>query len=77
MMYYQVQQLQRDGLSVLAIAEFLGMNRRTVAKYLAMSEAEFENFLVQKNSRTNYMHFRILCKRQITDPSCSLSSPGA
>ena len=55
MMYYQVQQLQRDGLSVLAIAEFLGMNRRTVAKYLAMSEAEFEDFLVQKNSRTKLL----------------------
>jgi len=54
-MYHQVQQLQRDGLSVLAIAEYLVMNRRTVVKYLAMSEPEFEDFLVQKGSRSKLL----------------------
>lgn len=55
LMYHEVQQLQRDGLSVVAIAKYLGMNRRTAAKYLAMSEAEFEEFLMQKDSRTKIL----------------------
>ncbi len=38
-MYHEVQQLQRNGLSVLAIAKYLAINRRTVVKYLAMNEA--------------------------------------
>ena len=55
MMYHQAQQLQRDGLSVQAIAKYLGMNRRTVVKYLAMSEAGFEEFLMQKDSRVKLL----------------------
>lgn len=44
-MYYEVQRLHREGLSYLAIANTLVMNRRTVVKYLAMSEADYEVFL--------------------------------
>jgi transposase len=54
-MYHTVQQLQRDGLSVQAIAKYLVMNRRTVVKYLAMSEDEYEQFLLQKDSRSKLL----------------------
>ena len=37
-MYYEVQRLHREGLSYRAIAKAFAMNRRTVIKYLAMSE---------------------------------------
>lgn len=55
MMYHEVQQLQRDGLSCPAIAKYLVMNRRTVVKYLAMSEAEYEEFLINKDSRSKLL----------------------
>ena len=54
-MYHEVQKLQRDGLSVLSIAKYLAINRRTVGKYLAMSEAGYEEFLLQKDSRTKLL----------------------
>ena len=50
-MYYEVQRLQKQGLSYRTIAQTLVMNRRTVIKYLAMSEAEYEAFLNKKDSR--------------------------
>lgn len=50
-MYYDVQRLQQEGLSYPAIAKALAMNRRTVVKYAAMSEAEYEAFLTKKDSR--------------------------
>jgi transposase len=50
-MYYEVQRLQREGLSYRAIAKALVMNRRTVIKYSAMSEAEYEEFLQKKDCR--------------------------
>lgn len=50
-MYYEVQRLQKQGLSYRTIAQTLVMNRRTVIKYLAMSEAEYEAFLHKKDSR--------------------------
>ncbi len=50
-MYYEVQRLQREGVSYRAIAKTLVMNRRTVIKYLAMSEAEYQGFLQKNDSR--------------------------
>ena len=54
-MYHEVQRLQREGQSCRAIAITLGLNRRTVVKYLAMSEAEFEGFLGEKESRAKLL----------------------
>jgi len=54
-MYYEVQRLQRDGLSYPAIAKTLAMNRRTVVKYSAMSEAEYEAFLEKKDCRVKIL----------------------
>ena len=53
-MYYEVQRLQREGLSYPAIAKAIAIKRRTVVKYLAMSEAEYETFLTKKDSRQKY-----------------------
>ena len=50
-MYYEVQRLHREGLSFRTIAQTLVMNRRTVIKYSAMSEAEYETFLNKKDAR--------------------------
>ncbi len=50
-MYYEIQRLQREGLSYRAIAKALVMNRRTVIKYSAMNEAEYEEFLLKKDCR--------------------------
>ena len=41
--YYQVQQLQQEGLSYSAIATALAIHRRTVVKYAAMSEWKIIN----------------------------------
>ena len=50
-MYYEVQRLHREGLSYRAIAKAFVMNRRTVIKYLAMGEAEYQDFLQKNDSR--------------------------
>ena len=54
-MYYEVQRLQREGLSYPSIATALAMNRRTVVKYAAMSEGEYESFLEKKDSRVKLL----------------------
>jgi hypothetical protein len=41
MMYHQIQQMSRNGWKVAKIASFLVLNRRTVRKYLLMTEDEF------------------------------------
>ena len=42
-MYYEIKRLRNDEkLSIQRIADFLGMNFRTVRKYLEMPENEFE-----------------------------------
>lgn len=54
-MYHEVQRLQLEGLSHSAIAILLAMNRRTVVKYAAMSEASYEAFLLRKDNRTKLL----------------------
>lgn len=43
-MYHQIQQMKRDGWSITKIASHLVVSRRTVKKYLLMSEEEFIDF---------------------------------
>ena len=50
-MYYEVQRLHREGLSYRSITKALALNRRTVIKYLTLTEAEYETFLNKKDSR--------------------------
>ena len=66
-MYYEVQRLHREGLSYLAIANTLIMNRRTVVKYLVMSEADYEVFLEKKDTRTKILDsFESFVKDRLT-----------
>jgi hypothetical protein len=43
-MYHQVQQLHAEGYSLSKISSLVGLNRRTVKRYLGMTEKEFEAF---------------------------------
>ena len=51
MMYYEIHKMNRDGQSLSQICQHLGVNWRTVKKYLAMNEREYENFLVNQSER--------------------------
>ena len=51
MMYYKIHEMEREGQSTSQISKYLVINRRTVKKYLAMSEQEYENFLIKQSER--------------------------
>ena len=51
MTYHIVHQLHREGLSATRISEELVMDWRTVKKYLAMSEKEYEAFISGQSQR--------------------------
>jgi len=51
MMYYKIQQMHRDACSISQIIHYLIVNRRAVKIYLAMSEQEYENLLIQQSER--------------------------
>lgn len=51
MMYHQIQKMSRDGWKKTRIAVFLGVNWRTVDKYLKMSEDEFLAFIESQGNR--------------------------
>jgi transposase len=50
-MYHQLQQLDAEGYSVSKISSLMGINRRTVKKYLAMTERQFEAFQNNQSDR--------------------------
>lgn len=50
-MYFKIQEMYRDGFSTSQISQYLGINRRTVKKYLAMDEKEYESFLIKQSER--------------------------
>lgn len=51
MTYYEIHRMRREGHSISQISEYLVLNRRTVSKYLAMNEQEYEAFLVSQSDR--------------------------
>lgn len=51
MIYYEIHRMHRADHSISKISEFLALNRRTVSKYLAMSERDYEEFLIKQGSR--------------------------
>lgn len=51
MTYYEIHRLHREGHSVSWISSYLGLNRRTVSKYLSMSEQGYEQFLENQTNR--------------------------
>ncbi len=50
-MYHQIHKMSRDGWSKTRISEFLGINWRTVSKYLKMSEEEFLAYIEAQGNR--------------------------
>lgn len=44
LMYHQIQLLYAEGYSLVKISSIVGVNRRTIKKYLGMTEKEFEAF---------------------------------
>jgi transposase len=55
-MYYEIQRLDRLGFSKNKIAKHLGINWRTVKKYYAMDEGEFERFLLEKGKKAKILY---------------------
>ncbi len=50
-MYYEIHRMCREGHSISQISNYLVLNRRTISKYLAMSEQEYEDFLRSQENR--------------------------
>jgi transposase len=51
MTYFQIKKMQQEGLSLSAIGRHLSLDRRTVKKYLSMSDEEYEAFLDSQSHR--------------------------
>ena len=51
MTYFQIKKMQQEGHSLSAIGRHLSLDRRTVKKYLSMSEQEYEAFLDSQSHR--------------------------
>ena len=51
-MYHEIQRLKREGFKPAWIARHLVLDRRTVIKYLAMSEEEYLEFKDKQSVRT-------------------------
>ncbi|MDQ3395653.1 MAG: IS21 family transposase, partial [Bacteroidota bacterium] len=50
-MYHEIHRMSREGHSSIKISQHLGLNKRTVLKYLCMSEQDYENFLISQSDR--------------------------
>jgi transposase len=50
-MYHEIHKRRRDGFKPSQISRHLGLNRRTVIKYLAMSEEEYLEFINSQKDR--------------------------
>ncbi|MCG8306664.1 MAG: hypothetical protein MI975_04675 [Cytophagales bacterium] len=51
MMYFEIHRMRREGHSISQISQHLVLDRRTVSKYLSMSEQEYEDFLIRQSTR--------------------------
>lgn len=55
MVYFEIHRLSREGYSMRQISEELVINRRTVSKYLSLSEQEYELLLEQQSQRNKVL----------------------
>ena len=55
MVYFEIHRLHRDGLSIRQISKELVINRRTVSRYLSMSELEFEQMAIDQSDRVKVL----------------------
>lgn len=51
MTYFEIHKMKRAGQSTSQISQYLVIDRRTVKKYLAMNEQEYEAFLINQSER--------------------------
>ena len=72
-MYHEIHQQKRSGKHPSQIASFLGMDTRTVKKYLAMSEQEFDVYQVKLEQRTKKLveYEDFVCSRLTACPEAS------
>ena len=55
MTYFQIKSMQQQGHSLSAISRHLSLDRRTIKKYLSMSEQEYETFLDSQSHRSKIL----------------------
>ena len=55
MIYFEIHRLYREGFSIRQTSEELVLNRRTVSKYLSMSELEFEQMMIDQSERNKVL----------------------
>ncbi len=55
LMYYEVHRLKREGLKPSQIGRYLVMDYRTVKKYLAMTEQEYQDFIESQSIRNKIL----------------------
>lgn len=54
-MYFEVHKLKREGLKTAQISRHLVLDYRTIKKYLAMSEQDYEGFLERQSTRNKVL----------------------
>ncbi|OGS72527.1 MAG: hypothetical protein A3F91_10095 [Flavobacteria bacterium RIFCSPLOWO2_12_FULL_35_11] len=54
-MYYEIHKLKRLGFRVAKIARYLVLDRRTVRKYLQMTEQDYESYLLLFGERNKVL----------------------
>ena len=60
-MYHEIHKRHRDGLKSSQISRLLGLTRRTVRKYLAMSVEEFLEFVHSQKERDKMLeHYKLI-----------------
>ena len=55
MVYFEIHRLSREGYSMRQISEELVINRRTVSKYLSLTEQGYELLLEQQSQRNKVL----------------------
>lgn len=55
MVYFEIHRLHREGFTIRQISKELVMDRRTVAKYLSMSEQQYEQMMVDQSDRVKVL----------------------
>jgi len=67
LMFHELHQLARLGFNKSKIARYLLMDVRTVAKYLQMTEEDYENFLLEASQRDKILApYQIFVKDRLT-----------
>lgn len=67
-MYHQTQHLSRLGFSSKRIARYMGLDPRTIRKYLTMTDQDFEQHLIKLTTRNKILSdYELFVKEKLTD----------